>query len=100
MAHHAIRSHVSTRQTSQDLRSATAAAATQLHSVAVHVQTGIRSETVRALTTALRSAHVALSEAVAAMEVHRLEAVHALMAEARATMAVAATVRLEAVAKL
>ena len=71
MAHHAIRSHVPTRQTSQDLRSATATAATHLHSVAVHVQTGIRSEAVRAL-----------------------------MAEARATMAVAATVRLEAVAKL
>ena len=99
IAHHAISSHVPTLQTSQDLRSATATAATHLHSVAVHVQTGIRSEAVRAPTTVLRSAHVAHSEVHATMEVLRLEAVRAQMVEAEATIVAEAMAHSEAVAK-
>lgn len=88
MAHHAIRSHVPTLPISQDRRSATAAATTHHH-----------SEAVRALTTVLRSAHVALSEAVAAMEEHHSEAVRVQMVEAEATIVAEAMAHSEAVAK-
>ena len=99
IAHHAIHSHVPTLPISQDRRSATAAATIHHHSEAVRALTVLHSEEVHALTTVLRSAHVAHSEVHAAMEEHHSEAVRAQMVEAEATIVAEAMAHSEAVAK-